>query len=110
MDNSDNNIYTSPRSRSPDAPSTAERHPLKLTDLFLVAYLEMQGHKIEPLISTDGPFDHMISFDIIGDLPDIKRDIDDYHHHVLLSRFLKSYKSVRNQMWTMKAISKQRDS
>lgn len=97
------NVSSLPQSRSPDTP---EQHPMRLTDLFLVAYLETQGHRVEPFISPDGPFEHMISFEIIGDLATIRNDIDYYHDHPVLSRFLKSYKSVRNQMWTMKEVAR----
>jgi len=92
-----------PKSRSPDP---VDLQPLNLTDLFLVAYLEMQGNRIEPCISYNGPFENMISFDVHGD--DVEQDIADYHEHPVITEFLKSYKKVRHQMWTMKEVAKRR--
>jgi len=88
-----------PKSRSPDI-------PLSLTDLFLVAYLEMCGNRIEPFVSNDGPFQNMIAFNVYGD--DLEQDVKDYNEHPVIVEFLKSYKKVRHQMWTMKEVAKRR--
>ena len=96
---------TAPKSRSPDTEFTSPQ-TLHLTDLFLVAYLEMCGNRIEPFISDDGPFENMISFNVYGDA--VVDDINDYHTHPVLAEFLKSYKAVRHQMWTMKEVAKRR--
>lgn len=89
------------KSRSPDF-----QPPLPLTDLFLVAYLEMQGNRVEPFVSNDGPFENMIAFNVYGD--DTEQDITDYNEHPVITEFLKSYKKVRHQMWTMKEVAKRR--
>jgi len=91
------------KSRSPDLSDPAAFH---FTDLFLVAYLEMNGNQIEPFISSNGPFENMISFNVYGD--DVEQDISDYYEHPVISEFLKSYKNVRHQMWTMKEVAKRR--
>ena len=103
-----NTVESSPKSRSPDTKPHLDPQAIHLTDLFLVAYLEMCGHRIEPFISSDGPFENMISFNVYGE---VKDDMDDYHdpkHYSSLVDFLRSYKSVRNQMWNMKELAKRR--
>ena len=108
MENVSVNAASSPKSRSPDSEPHLDPQAVHLTDLFLVAYLEMCGHRIEPFISTDGPFENMISFNVYGE---VNKDIELYHndeHKVSLVKFLKSYKSVRNQMWNMKEVAKKR--
>ena len=108
MENVSVNVVSSPKSRSPDSEPHLDPQAVHLTDLFLVAYLEMCGHRIEPFISTDGPFENMISFNVYGE---VKEDMDDYHdpkHYSSLVDFLRSYKSVRNQMWNMKEVAKKR--
>ena len=102
-----NTVSSSPKSRSPDQ-SHLDPLAIHLTDLFLVAYLDMCGHKIEPFISSDGPFENMISFNVYGE---VKDDMDDYRdpkHYISLVDFLRSYKDVRNQMWNMKELAKKR--
>ena len=80
---------------------------IHLTDLFLVAFLEMKGHRVEPLIDkNNGPFENMISFNVYGD---VRPNIDKYHNPattISIVEFLKAYKNVRNQMWNMKEVAR----
>jgi len=99
MNNADQSLPP-PMSRSPDP------RAIHLTDLFLVAFLEMLGNRVEPYVSPEGPFENMIAFNIYGD--EVEQDIKDYDDHPVIAEFLKSYKKVRHQMWTMKEVAKRR--
>jgi len=96
------------KARSPDVSDLQFIH---IADLFLVAYMDMKGYRTEPFISFDGPFENMISFNIYGNGEELRKQQESYSSKtelINLDKYLKCYKSVRNQMWNMKELAKRR--
>lgn len=97
------------KARSPD--KTDELEFIHITNLFLVSWMDMKGYKTEPFISSDGPFENMISFNIYGNGEDLRREQERYSSKlelINLDTYLKCYRSIRNQMWNLKELSKKR--
>ena len=79
-----------------------------LEDTMLVAYLQLMGHTAIPWISRDDPSDPRISFDIMGDQEEIRRNTQAFYNNasVGVQDFCRQLREVKSAMYNMKKVGK----